>query len=130
MQPKLEGVEIQSVRRGDHDFAIDDAPGRQAREKYVVQLGEVPIERAQVATLNEHVGSAAEDNGAKSIPFGLVEKLGTGREIVGELREHRFDRRLDAHPFTTNPFSSRSSRIRSRKSPWSSIAPSRTAPPV
>ena len=33
-------------------------------------------------------------------------------------------------PFTTNPFSSRSSRTRSRRSPWSSTAPSAAVPPV
>src|SRR5688572_3608408 len=48
MQPKLEDVEIESVRRRDDDFSVHDAAVGQVRQKNVVQLGKVPIERPQV----------------------------------------------------------------------------------
>ena len=59
-----------------------------------MQLGEVPIERTQVAALDVNVRFAAKHDRAKAVPLRLVEER-AGRQIVGELREHRLDRRLD-----------------------------------
>ena len=70
MQPKLKGVEIEPARRGDHDFAVNDAAVRQARQKYVVQLGEVAVERPQVATLNEDVGGPRKTMARNPSHFG------------------------------------------------------------
>ena len=43
MQTQLQRVEIEAARRGDDDFAIDDAPGWQGGETRGVQLGELAI---------------------------------------------------------------------------------------
>ena len=71
MQAELQRVEVQTAGRGDHDFAVDDAPRRQRVEKRGVQLGKVAIERTEIAALDEHVGSAAKHEGAKPVPLGL-----------------------------------------------------------
>ena len=38
---------------------------------------------------------AAKDDRAKAVPLGLEQKLVAGGKLVGELREHRLDRRRD-----------------------------------
>ena len=95
MKPKLERVEIEAAGRGNHDLAVDDAAGRQPGEQRGVELGKVPIQRPQITALDEDVGIPAKNNCAKSVPFGLVQESSTGRKLLGELREHRFDRRRD-----------------------------------
>ena len=46
---------------------------RQPREQCVVELGEVAVERTQVAALHEDVGRpAAEHDGAEPVPLGLI----------------------------------------------------------
>jgi len=60
-----------------------------------VQLREVTVERPQVAALDKNVRRAAKDDGAKSVPFRLEEKCPGDRQIVGQLGEHRLDRRRD-----------------------------------
>ena len=61
-----------------------------------MELGEVAIERPQVAALDEDVAAAAKHDGAEAVPLRLVEERAAGRELVGQLRQHRLDRRLDA----------------------------------
>ena len=96
MQSQLQGVEVEAARRGDDDLAVDDAVVREdSRQQRVVQLGKVPIERPQVAALDEHLAAAAKDDGAKAVPLRLVEERAAGRQRVGELREHRLDGRCD-----------------------------------
>ena len=73
MQPELERVEIEPVRRGDHDLPVDHAVSRQSLQQRVVQVGEIAVERAEVAALDEEVGRAAKDDGAESVPFRLEE---------------------------------------------------------
>src|SRR2546422_9620845 len=94
MQPQLQRVEVEPVRCRDHDLAVDHTAVRQAREKRRMELRKVPIERPQVPALDENLGSAAKDNRAKSIPFGLVQERAR-RKLLGELREHRLDRWRD-----------------------------------
>ncbi len=59
----------------------------------LVQLGEVAIERPQVAALDEDVRIAAKDDRAKAVPLRLVQKPAARRKRVGQLGEHRLDRR-------------------------------------
>src|SRR5262249_37141466 len=59
------------------------------------QLGEVAIERAQVAALHQHLVAVAKYDGAKPVPLGLVEPALPLGDRVGELGQHRFDRRPD-----------------------------------
>ena len=70
-------------------------PSGSRSSKRLVQLGKVAVERPQVAALDEHVARAAKDDRAKAVPLRLVEKAVAGGQLVGELREHRLDRRRD-----------------------------------
>jgi hypothetical protein len=70
MQSKLKGVEVEAARRRDDDLAIEHAAVRQPGDQRVVQLGKVPIERTQVAALDEDVLSAAETMARKPSHFG------------------------------------------------------------
>ncbi len=67
-------IEVEAVRAGDDDLAVDDAAGRERRQQQRVQLGEVAIERPQIAALDEDVGVAAEDDGAEAVPLRLEEE--------------------------------------------------------
>ena len=58
-----------------------------------MQLREIAIERPRVAALQIHVVLAAEHDRAKPVPFGLVQ-VGAGRQLVSQLGQHGFDRRL------------------------------------
>jgi hypothetical protein len=69
MQPQLQGVEVEAVRRRDHDLAVDDTFCRQPLMQRVAQLGKVAIERAQIAALDEDTGTAAKDDGAEAVPL-------------------------------------------------------------
>src|SRR5262245_27529170 len=95
MQSHLKRIEVESVGRRDHDLAVHDAVRWKVGEQMVVQLGKIAIERAQVAALDEHVVVTAKDDGPKPVPFRLVEKAFTMRELVGKLGEHRLDGRSD-----------------------------------
>ncbi len=95
MQAHLEPIEIEPARRGDDDLAVDDTAVRQGVEHSVVQLRKVPIERLEVAALDEHVAPAAKDERAKAVPLGLEEKLVAARDLVRDFREHGLDRRGD-----------------------------------
>ena len=57
-----------------------------------MQLGKVAVQGPQVAALDEQLAAAAEHDGAKAVPLGLEEESFRGRQLVGELGEHRLDR--------------------------------------
>ena len=95
MQPQLQRIEVQPLRRRDDDLTVDHAAGGNAFEKRVVQLGKVPVEGSKIAALDVDIGCRAEDDRAESIPLRLVEELPFGRQIIRELGQHRLDRRLD-----------------------------------
>src|SRR5712691_2982739 len=95
MQPQLERVEIEPVRRGDDDFSVDHAVPGQSLQQRVVQIREVAVEWAEVAALDEEVGGTAKDDGAESVPFRLEEEGPGGGQRLGQLGEHRLDRRSE-----------------------------------
>ena len=99
MKPKLQRVEVQAVRRRDHDFAVDDRVRREQAKTGVMQIGEVAIERAQVAALNEDIRFATKDNRAKAVPFRFIQETAAGRKRFGKLGQHRLDRRRDRKSF-------------------------------
>ena len=83
MKPHLQRVEIEPVRRRNHDLAVHDAVVGQRREKGVVQVREVPVQRTQIAALDEQIVAAPEHNGAKPVPFRLVQESVSGRQLFG-----------------------------------------------
>ena len=68
MQAHLQGIEVEPVRCGDHDLAVEHAAVGQTGPKRVVQLGKVAIERLEVAALDEDVVAAAKDDARESRP--------------------------------------------------------------
>ena len=70
-------------------------PGGSVVRSSVVQLGEVAIERPQVAALDEDVRVAAEHDGAEAVPLRLEQERARLGQGLGQLRQHRLDRRRD-----------------------------------
>ena len=68
-------------------------PAGQLREQRVVQLGEVAVERPQVAALDVDVVAPRKTIARKPSHFGSNRKPSPVGQLVGELREHRLDRR-------------------------------------
>jgi hypothetical protein len=96
VQPQLERIEVEAVRRGDDDLAVDDAALGERFKQRIMQFWEIAVERPQVAALYENVCCAAKDDRPEAVPFGLEEECTLRRQLVGQLGEHRLDRRGDA----------------------------------
>lgn len=60
-----------------------------------MQLGEVPVERPQLAALDVEVPITAKYDCPKTVPFGLI-AVRADRQLVAELGQHRRDRRHHA----------------------------------
>ena len=97
MEAKLQRVEVESSWRRNHDLAVHDDAGRDLCEDGVVHVGKVPIERLQIAALDVDVIAAAKDDRAKAVPLRLVQERSARRQRVGQLCEHRLDRRHDGN---------------------------------
>ena len=86
MEPQLQRIEVEPVRRGDHDLAVHDAALGQPLEQRLVQLREVAVERLRVAALDVEVGAAAaEDDRAEAIPLGLEEEVARSGRVSASL---------------------------------------------
>jgi len=98
MQAHLQASEIQAVRGGHDDLAVYHGTDRQLRQKHCVQLGEVAIEWPQIAALNVDVvfAGAAKHDGAKAVPFRLIQEVAIDRNEISQLGEHGFDGRADS----------------------------------
>ena len=95
MDAQQQRVEVQAVRAGDDYFAIQDAALGQRRAQGRRQLREVAVERFEVAALDESFVAVAEDQRPEAVPLGLVEPAIADRNRLGQLGQHRFDRRLE-----------------------------------
>ena len=91
----MQQIEIESVWRDDHDFAVNHGSGWKLLCESVMKLGKVPIQRTEITTLNVDVGAAAKHNRSEPVPFRLIQEPTVGRKLVGKLREHGFDWGLD-----------------------------------
>jgi hypothetical protein len=92
---ELEGVEVETMRRDDDDFAVEDATGGELREEWGAELGKVAVEGFAVAGLQEELVVVAEEDAAEAVPLGLEGETGAGGDGVDALGEHGEDRRLD-----------------------------------
>src|SRR4051812_30272784 len=95
MDAQQERLEVEAVRSGNDDLTIDDAALGQVRLERRWQLGEVAVERLQVSALDEHLIAVAEDDRAKAVPFRLEQPAVGLRNVLGELGQHWFERRLE-----------------------------------
>ena len=80
-----------------------------------MQLGEVAVERPQVAALDEDVGVAAEDDGAEAVPLRLEQEVARVGQRLGQLGQHRLDRRRDGGAGEAGDAGSRASAIDLRR---------------
>ena len=55
----------------DHHLAVEHAALRELGAERVAELGEVAVQRLQVAALREHLVAVAEDEGPEAVPLGL-----------------------------------------------------------
>jgi hypothetical protein len=91
MQPQLERVEVEPGRGRDDDLPIDHAVRREPLEQGVVQLGEVAVQRPQVAALDVDVRCPPKDDGPEAVPLRLVQEGALRRDRLGQCCEHRRD---------------------------------------
>ncbi len=89
----LKRVEVEPARGHHDDLAIQHAARRQRVVQRLLQLGEVPVQRLEVAALQEGALAGAKHDGAKAVPFRLEEEAGLVGDRVGDLREHGLDGR-------------------------------------
>ena len=71
MNPQLQGLEVETARAGDDDFAVEDASIRQLRAQRVEQFGKVSIQGFLVAALQQDLLAVAKHQRAKAIPLGF-----------------------------------------------------------
>jgi hypothetical protein len=72
----LQRVEVEPVRRHDHDLTVEHAALGQRVVQRPLELGEVAIQRLQVAALQQRLLGTAKDDRPEAIPFRLEEKPG------------------------------------------------------
>ena len=89
---ELEGVEIETGRGDDDDFAVEHATGGELREEWGAEFGEVAVEWFAVAGLEEELVVVAEKDAAEAVPFGFEGEAGAGGDGVDALGEHGEDR--------------------------------------
>ena len=73
MDPDQERVEVEAaLGTGDDHLAVQHEPGVRAAQgqERPVELGEVSVQRLQVAGLEVDIGAVTEDEGAKPSHFG------------------------------------------------------------
>ena len=75
VEAQLQRIEIQSLRTGDNDLAVDHAAGRKLSQKGLVQFGKIAVKRTQIAALDEHARATAKDNGSKAVPFRFEQEV-------------------------------------------------------
>ena len=95
MQAHLQRVEVEPALAHDHDLAVHHAALGQARAEGGLELGEVAVERLQVAALDVEAVAVAEHDRAEAVPLRLEEPAVARGQLGRELGEHRLDRRLD-----------------------------------
>ena len=89
-------LEVERRRRA----AITISPSRTQRSgqrgpERLGQLGEVAVERLEVAALDVDLVAVAEDERAEAVPLRLEQPAVAGRQAVGRLGEHRLERGLE-----------------------------------
>ena len=93
MDALLQRVEVEPARRHDDDLAVEHAALRQRVVQRLLELGEVAVQRLAVAALQQRLLAGAKDDRPEAVPLRLEQEAGLGGQGVGDLREHRLDRR-------------------------------------
>src|SRR2546430_2746398 len=95
MDPQQQRLELEATLAGDDDLAIEDATVRQGGAEPGSELGEIAIERLEVARLDVRLVTVAEDDRPEAVPLRLEQPAIALGQRIGCLREHRLDRRFE-----------------------------------
>ena len=90
-----ERLELERAVARDDDLAVEDAPLGERGPERVGQFREVAVERLQVARLRVDLIAVPEDERPEAVPLRLEQPAVVGRQRVGGLGEHRFERRFE-----------------------------------
>ena len=123
MDPQQQRFEVEPVVAGDDDLAVEDAPIGQGRAERIGQLREVAIERLEVARLRVDLVAVAEDERPEAVPLGLEQPAVVGRQPVGRLGEHGFERGVEGECHDPNDTAV------GRGRPPTAASPGRPGPP-
>ena len=71
MDAQQQRLEVQAIGSRDDDLAVKDAALRQPLPQWRGELREVPIERLEVAALEQDLVAVAEADRPEAVPLGL-----------------------------------------------------------
>lgn len=80
---------------GDNKFAVENTLRRELLSKWLEHLREIAIQGLFFAALNEDFVFIAEDENAKAVPFGFVDPVAAGRNLIDAFGEHGEQWRVD-----------------------------------
>lgn len=98
MDAEQQGVKVQpTLVTGDHDLPVKDkAPIRAANgPQRLFELGEVSVQRLEVARLDVDLGAVAKDERPEPVPLRLVNPPAAVGDVGSRLRQHRLDGRIN-----------------------------------
>ena len=95
MDPEQERIEVEAAGSGDHHLAVDHDPGRQGGHQGRHELGEVALQRPQVAALQDQLVAVPEDEAAEAVPLRLVCPPIAVRQRCLRRGEHRLQGRVE-----------------------------------
>ena len=95
MDAQEQRLEVERSVARDDDLAIEHAAVRERCPEWFGQLGEVAVQRLEVAGLRVDAVSVTEHQGAEAIPLGLEQPAVVAGERVGRLGQHRLDGRVE-----------------------------------
>lgn len=79
----------------DDEFAVKYEFGRKLFSQRFEHLGEIPIQRLLIATLDEELLAVPKDKNAEAVPLGLVNPLASGGDHSDPLGSIGRNRRTD-----------------------------------
>ena len=90
---KQQRVEVEPALARDHHLTVQHEARVRLRQgsQRLLQLGEVAVQRLEVARLDVDLLTVAIHQGPEPIPLGLEDPPRCGRDLGGRLGEHRFD---------------------------------------
>ena len=72
METQLQRLEVETGFARDDELAVDDGSRGKRGQNRRLELGEVPVERLQIAALHQPLRAVAEDQHTEPVPLRLV----------------------------------------------------------
>ncbi len=113
MDPQQQRLEVQAIGPRDDDLAVEHAALGEPLPEWPGHLREVPVERLEVAALEQHLVTVAEADGPKAIPLGLEQPAISLGQAIRWLGQHGLQGRRhgQAHGLTIPVRGSPASRL-------------------